>query len=192
MLIEAYCPCLKCPARAPPLSAALELGRPRAAPPFARRPPRALGGGRGARPIVVYVYFSPSIPDDHYSWATMRLTIKHGNRVVLMADPGVVVPPDLAPRIELVPATEYESADLERFRLAYKPWGLGEPWELNNMLRYFVAYELMVRRKLDAIFYADSDVAVMTQLEPLGNDCDTIMNLERNRLRMQVGVYEHC
>ena len=120
----------------------------------------------------------------------MRLTLKHGNRVLFMTSPSVVVPPDLASRVDVVSVADYESAELRRFRAVYRPWGLGEPWELNNNERYYVAYELMVRRKLGTIFYADSDVAVMTRLKPLGSECDAVLDLERNRGRMQVRVLE--
>ena len=54
---------------------------------------------------------------------------------------------------------------LRRFRAAYRPWGQREPWERENMERYFAVLEVMTSLNLREIFYGDSDVAVLVSVQ---------------------------
>lgn len=120
-----------------------------------------------ARLHLVYVYFAHSIPPAHYQWASMRISLQHGNAILLITWRGVVVPPDLSSRVTMFFAEELETEVLRHFRRKYavtQGTTQKEPWERQNMERFFVLHEMMERQRISHVFYADSDVAITSAL----------------------------
>lgn len=114
---------------------------------------------------IVYVYFSNSLAADHYQWNTIRLSLHHNNKIFLITGQSVQVPADIL--IEKVATEDLQPHELHTFRKLYvvtKGMTHSEPWEQQNMERFFFLHELMQRRNLSYVFYADSDVAVLTHL----------------------------
>jgi len=116
---------------------------------------------------LVYVYFANSIPPDHYQWASIRIALYHGNSVLLVTYKAVAVPRDLSGQVTILFAEELETELLRLFRQKYavtQGTTQKEPWERQNMERFFVLHEMMERRRMSHVFYADSDVAVTSLL----------------------------
>jgi len=98
----------------------------------------------------------------------------------------VTLPLDLKDRILLVKQETLPTTTLlARFREIYQPWGQREPWERQNMERFFLLHEFMKKTDINYAFYADSDVAVLSQmLKGSGDDgtfpvqkCDAMVDI---------------
>ena len=135
---------------------------------------------------LVYVYFANSIPPDHYQWASIRIALYHGNSVLLVTYKAVVVPRDLSGNITILFAEELETEFLRFFRQKYavtRGTTQKEPWERQNMERFFVLHEMMERRRISHVFYADSDVAVtsLLSLDAIDHaECDSMLSFKND------------
>ena len=117
---------------------------------------------------IVYVFFSDQLNDDHYQWNTIRAGLFFKNNIIFIAGKGIHIPSDILGKIELVDFQSLETERLKSFRKLYTITSgktLREPWERQNMERFFILYELMEIKNMSYVFYADSDVVVNTRLE---------------------------
>jgi hypothetical protein len=147
---------------------------------------------------VVYSFFvngdeSDTITDTSrlipsYSWKAMMVTANHGNHVVLITHPSVVLPKGNH-AIELYDMSLLESDHLFKFRQSYMPWGLEEPWEQQNIERYFILAAFMEIEKVPLVFFADSDVVVVVPIISLVSDghdkCDGLLSLRVDDKKMK-------
>lgn len=147
---------------------------------------------------VVYTFFvenrnihqanSELIPA--YAWRTMTVTASFGNEVVLITSPNISLPNEAKGQgIGLYDIDSLETEDLRRFRQSYRPWGIKEPWERRNTERYFIISQYMKKEQLDLIFFADSDVVVLTKVsvDLLNKDrvCEGMLILQHNAPNMK-------
>lgn len=131
-------------------------------------------------PVVVFYKSDYIITESHYLWRTLRPAIAHDNKVFFITDAQLEPPADLKGKFERVELNTLETDELARFVQIYKGWGLKEPWESFNFRRYFYLRELMRQRSLDWVFFADSDVALLTKLrksEQLIQGCDAFIDM---------------
>jgi len=137
---------------------------------------------------IIYVHFQNTkllgwaqdktgIDTSFYLMHTLMASTWHGNPVWLVVRQGCELHPEITQRLEEAgggvfhldgsgwPRVWKEGGPLlRRFRAAYRPWGQREPWERENMERYFAVLEVMTSLNLRKIFYADSDVAVLVSV----------------------------
>ena len=136
-------------------------------------PPPSHAGMR-APPPVVYVWSTEALAD--YAIDVMRHTARYAPVVLITAAP---FPTDLGhdTNVTVVSAKELETVELLEFRARYKPWGLREPWERQNMERFFVLHAWMERERVDRAMYLDSDVALLAPPPLPESECDAYVDL---------------
>jgi hypothetical protein len=137
---------------------------------------------------VVYMYFCNE--QDHeipqYAIKCMITTASHGNRVTLITSPRVTLSKEAEIyNIQLRDMMDFQSEELRQFRKVYRHWGIKEPWEQQNTERFFILAQYMKNEELSYIFFADSDVAVLTRvsynlLQGSHKKCDSMLSLQHN------------
>jgi hypothetical protein len=128
---------------------------------------------RKQRLPLVYIFFGDvaRVGLQHYMWNSLRLSVMHNSSVVLITDIESTTPRDLARRIERLDLKGYRASNrygLLSFQNSYRP----SPWrtsgrdlyERQNIERWFVLYDFMIRTDLQQALYVDNDVAVLTSL----------------------------
>ena len=119
----------------------------------------------------------------------MRQALRHHNDVVLISNSTtVLIPAPLAGRVELGDLAQLVAAspNFAAFHRLYQPWGLREPWEEENMLRFFVLSAYMQRESLAFVFFADTDVALNAPIpEPPLPGCDSMVMQRLSHTRDQ-------
>ena len=117
-----------------------------------------------ARFPAVFTYFtSGPIKPDSYIWISLRQSLRHHRDSVLISNASSVsVPTSLQGRISLVDMAPLVASaqGFDAFHRVYQPWGMREPWEEENFLRFFVLSAYMEREGLEYVFFADTDVAL--------------------------------
>eukprot|EP00927_Polykrikos_kofoidii_P078551 TRINITY_DN75366_c0_g1_i1.p1 TRINITY_DN75366_c0_g1~~TRINITY_DN75366_c0_g1_i1.p1 ORF type:complete len:520 (-),score=99.67 TRINITY_DN75366_c0_g1_i1:56-1615(-) len=125
---------------------------------------------------VVYNWYGPkSLPA--YFILTLNVTSRRNDVIVLSDLPQSALPAPgaLGPRVSFIDMTAFMESSKDFFAgkgsLAnggtfYRPWGFKEPWQGNNVRRWFIIHEwLKARPDLDNIFYADCDVVLLTDVD---------------------------
>ena len=133
-----------------------------------------------------------------YLMHTLMASVWHGNPVWLVVRLGCEVHPKIVQRLEgSGGGVHYLNRSswphewkggaslLRRFRTAYRPWGMNEPWERENMERYFAVVEVMTLRNLHQVLYADSDVAVLAYVPRAIQQMETQMRLARKDVALK-------
>ncbi len=133
---------------------------------------------------VVYMFFAnqgPKLPD--YVWAAMRVTAQHSNDVVFITSETVQVPAEVqAAGVRIWPMEGLETPARLRLREAFAKWDKGNRRELQNLERFFVLLRYMELEGLERVFFADSDVALLTRVDPsiVPPGCDTMLSMKNN------------
>ncbi|EKX32406.1 hypothetical protein GUITHDRAFT_121411 [Guillardia theta CCMP2712] len=126
-------------------------------------------------------------PPDTYMWQTAFASDFHGNRVVILTDATTAFQHAGSPGAEFVDmdALVERQAEvfemLRTFRQSYKPWGLKEPWERENIERFFYIAAFALDRHLQRVFYTDTDVALLTRVSDLKlpKSCDYLVSIPK-------------
>lgn len=134
-------------------------------------------------PVVYFYQSEKEIDDTHYMWKTMRGSLYHKNKIKFITDAPLAPPKDLQGKFDIVDLNSLKTEDLQKFIKIYKGWGLKEPWESFNFRRFFYLREYMKQNKKKWVFFADSDVAVLTKLSKskyLIPGCDAFIDQRNN------------
>ena len=142
-----------------------------------------INASREGRFPAVYVHFGAThLQYDHYLFVALTQAVRYHDDVVLIANASAVnLPAELTNRVQIVDARTFDSDEAtKRFRDVYLPVGIGrEPWERENIERYFVLAAWMRLERVRWVFYADSDVALNGTIPSLYNfsACDAIVSM---------------
>ena len=135
---------------------------------------------------LVYVWLTDTL--EPYAAETTRHSARYAPVVLLSA---AVLSPELQshPNITSRPLRNYESQGLERFRALYKPWGLREPWERQNMERFFYLHAWMRSEGVSKAMYFDSDAALIAPVPTLSAECDACVDVSGGGEDMRHSTY---
>jgi len=126
-----------------------------------------------------------------YVWSSLRGTVfVGGNNVTILARPMVDVPEDLQGYVTVENATTFESPEIEELRRVYLYYGIGEPFERENLERFFLIKKYMEMNKalFSRVLYIDSDVVVRKRIlrdEVLPPGCDVMVSFPTPTSRLQ-------
>ena len=118
---------------------------------------------------IVYIWFDSWIPQ--YQWDVIEVALHHNNTVffVTAAPEPVTPPPSFSPPsgsshlLKIVSLSSLESPALHAFRSShYLPFGLWEPYEQQNMERFFLLHQLLTLHSIPLVLFMDSDAAFLS------------------------------
>jgi len=130
------------------------------------------------------------MPD--YVWDGLRITALRANNevTILGSTKAITIPEDLKCCVTVEDIAELESPELEELRKVYQPWGMREPWERQNLERFFVLKTFLEKKsvKMPWVVHIDSDVVLqrtMVMGEVLPPGCDVVVSYADPISRMQ-------
>lgn len=131
---------------------------------------------------VVYIHFVSSSEENipEYLEYALKIASLHNNSVHLISNK---LPKTFISNIiyhNLDHYIEYES--LTKFKNQYLPLGISEPWEQHNFERYFILQSFMEKNQLNWVFYADSDVIILKNINTsfLQPNCDSFLIMPKD------------